>query len=227
MSDMDVIEVSARERTTTGGVRTLRQSGMVPGVVYGNNREPALVAVDRRVVVKELNRGGFMGRVYELQLDGRKQRCLPRDVQLDPVSDDPIHVDFLRLADDAKIAVMVPVHFSDEELSKGLKRGGVLNIVRHEVELLCPSDNIPESIELSLKGSDIGDSLKISDVKLPGDVEATITDRDFTIATITGSSAAVEEAQDAQDDAEAEAAAEAGDDEGAAEDGDEENKSEG
>ena len=211
MSDMDVIEVSARERTTTGGVRTLRQSGMVPGVVYGNDREPAMVAIDRRVVVKELNRGGFMGRVYELNLDGRKQRCLPRDVQLHPVTDVPLHVDFLRLADDAKIAVMVPVHFANEELCAGLKRGGVLNIVRHEVELLCPNNHIPEFIEIDLAGSDIGDSLKISDVKLPGDVEATISDRDFTIATITGSSAVVEEA--------AEAAAD--DDEGDAADADE------
>lgn len=216
MSDTDVIEVSVRERTTTGGVRSLRQSGMVPGVVYGNDREPALVAVDRRVVVKELNRGGFMGRVYELQLDGRKQRCLPRDVQLHPVSDDPLHVDFLRLADDAKIAVMVPVHFANEELSAGLKRGGVLNIVRHEVELLCPNDHIPEFIEIDLTGTDIGDSLKISDVKLPGDVEATITDRDFTIATITGSSAVVDEAAEAAAEAEAEAA-----------DGDEEETEEG
>lgn len=216
MSDTDVIEVSARERTTTGGVRSLRQSGMVPGVVYGNDREPALVAVDRRVVIKELNRGGFMGRVYELQLDGRKQRCLPRDVQLHPVSDAPLHVDFLRLADDAKIAVMVPVHFANEELSDGLKRGGVLNIVRHEVELLCPNDHIPEFIEIDLTGTDIGDSLKISDVKLPGDVEATITDRDFTIATITGSSAVVDEAAEAAAEAEAEAA-----------DGDEEETGEG
>ncbi len=217
MSDTDVIEVSARERTTTGGVRSLRQSGMVPGVVYGNEREPALVAVDRRIVVKELNRGGFMGRVYELNLDGRKQRCLPRDVQLDPVSDVPLHVDFLRLADDAKIAVMVPVHFANEEASEGLKRGGVLNIVRHEVELLCPNDHIPEHIEIDLTATDIGDSLKISDVNLPGDVEATITDRDFTIATITGSSAVVDEA--------AEAAAEAAEDD-VDEDGEDEDKAE-
>lgn len=208
MSDVEAMEVTAREQTTTGGVKTLRRSGMVPGIIYGNNREPAMVAIDRRAVVKELNRGGFMGRVYELNLNGRKQRCLPRDVQLHPVTDVPLHVDFLRLADDAKIAVMVPVLFSNEEECVGLKRGGVLNIVRHEVELLCPNDNIPENIELDLTGRDIGDSLKISDVKLPGDVEATITDRDFTIATITGSSAVVEEAAEEAAEAEAEAAAE-------------------
>ncbi len=208
MSDVEAMEVTAREQTTTGGVKTLRRSGMVPGIIYGNNREPAMVAVDRRAVVKELNRGGFMGRVYELNLNGRKQRCLPRDVQLHPVTDVPLHVDFLRLADDAKIAVMVPVLFPNEDEVAGLKRGGVLNIVRHEVELLCPNDSIPENIEIDLSGSDIGDSLKISDVKLPGDVEPTITDRDFTIATITGSSAVVEEAAEEAADAEADAAAE-------------------
>lgn len=211
MSDVEAMEVTAREQTTTGGVKTLRRSGMVPGIIYGNNREPAMVAIDRRAVVKELNRGGFMGRVYELNLNGRKQRCLPRDVQLHPVTDVPLHVDFLRLADDAKIAVMVPVLFTNEEECVGLTRGGVLNIVRHEVELLCPNDSIPENIELDLTGRDIGDSLKISDVKLPGDVEATITDRDFTIATITGSSAVVEEAAEEAAEAEAEAAAESED----------------
>lgn len=214
MSDVESMEVTAREQTTTGGVKTLRRSGMVPGIIYGNDREPAMVAVDRRAVVKELNRGGFMGRVYELNLNGRKQRCLPRDVQLHPVTDVPLHVDFLRLADDAKIAVMVPVLFTNEEECAGLKRGGVLNIVRHEVELLCPNDNIPENIELDLTGRDIGDSLKISDVKLPGDVEATITDRDFTIATITGSSAVVEEAAEEAAEAEADAAADGDDDAG-------------
>ncbi|MDF1721499.1 MAG: 50S ribosomal protein L25/general stress protein Ctc [Minwuia sp.] len=223
MSDVDAMEVTAREQTTTGGVKTLRRSGMVPGIIYGNNREPAMVAIDRRAVVKELNRGGFMGRVYELDMNGRKQRCLPRDVQLHPVTDVPLHVDFLRLADDAKIAVMVPVLFINEEESVGLERGGVLNIVRHEVELLCPNDNIPENIQIDLTGTDIGDSLKISDVKLPGDVEVTITDRDFTIATITGSSAVVEEAAEEAAEAEAEAAA---DDETDGDGGDGEAKSE-
>ncbi len=215
MSDVEMMEVTAREQSTTGGVKTLRRSGMVPGIIYGNNREPAMVAVDRRAVVKELNRGGFMGRVYELNLNGRKQRCLPRDVQLHPVTDAPLHVDFLRLADDAKIAVMVPVLFTNEDVCEGLKRGGVLNIVRHEVELLCPNDAIPENIEIDLSGSDIGDSLKISDVKLPGAVEPTITDRDFTITTITGSSAVVEEAAEEAAEAEAEAAADSDAEDGA------------
>jgi len=212
MADMDVIEAQTRELSSKGAVRALRQSGMVPCVVYGDGKDPATISVDNRVVVKELSRGGFQGRVYELKIGRRKQKCLPRDVQLHPVTDVPMHIDFLRLADDARIDVMVAVHFENEDDSPGLKRGGVLNVVRYEVELSCPADAIPESIELSLAGLEIGDALKISDATLPAGVEATITDRDFTIATIATSSAVAEEAAEEAAEAEAEAAAEAGED---------------
>lgn len=209
MADFDVIEASAREASTKGGIRALRQSGMVPCVVYGEGVDPAMVAVDRRVIDKELNRGGFQGRVYELQLGKKKQRILPKDVQLHPVTDVPLHVDFLRLSDDARVSVNVPVTFVDEDGSPGLSRGGVLNVVRYEVELSCPADAIPENIELVLTGLDIGDAVKISDVKLPDGVEPAITDRDFTIATIAAATAVAEEAAEEQAEAEAEAAAEA------------------
>lgn len=228
MADFDVIEASAREASTKGGVRALRQSGMVPCVVYGDGRDPAMVAVDRRVINKELHRGGFQGRVYELQLGKKKQRILPKDVQLHPVTDVPLHVDFLRLSDDARVSVNVPVTFVDEEGSPGLVRGGVLNVVRYEVELACPADAIPENIELVLTGLEIGDAVKISDVKLPDGVEPAITDRDFTIATIAAATAVAEEAAEEQADADAEAAAEDGgeaddaDAEGGEEGGDEE-----
>lgn len=208
MADMDIIEASMRDVTTKGAVRTLRQQGKVPAVVYGDKKEPASIAVEFGVVVKELHRGGFMGRVYEVRVGDRKQRCLPRDVQLDPVTDAPIHIDFLRLSANARVAVNIPVIFVGEEESPGLVRGGVLNVVRHEVELDCPADAIPENIEVSLAGLDINDAAKISDVTLPQGVEPTITDRDFTIATIAASTAVAEEQAEEQADSEAEAVAE-------------------
>jgi len=215
MADFDVIEASARESATKGGVRALRAEGLVPGVVYGDGKDPALVAVDQRIIDKELHRGGFQGRVYELQIGSRKQRILPKDVQLHPVTDVPLHVDFLRISADARVQVEVAVHFLGEEDSPGLKRGGVLNVVRHEVELSCPATAIPEFIEVPLSGLDIGDAAKISDVKLPEGVEPTITDRDFTIATIAAATAVAEEAAEEQAEAEAEAAADAEDEDGA------------
>ncbi|WP_417518241.1 50S ribosomal protein L25/general stress protein Ctc [Minwuia sp.] len=214
MADFDVLDATMRERTTKGGVRAMRQQGLVPCVVYGNGVDPAMVAVDNRIIVKELNRGGFQGRVYELQVGNKKQRCLPRDVQLHPVTDVPLHVDFLRLSDDARVDVNVPVVFIDEEGSPGLERGGVLNVVRYEVELSCPADAIPESVELALTGLEIGDAVKISDAKLPDGVEPTITDRDFTIATIAAATAVAEEAAEEQAELEAEADAEAEEGEG-------------
>lgn len=216
MADYDLIEATVRESTTKGGIRALREQGMVPAVVYGDGKDPALIAVDHRIINKELHRGGFQGRVYELTIGGKKkQRCLPRDVQLHPVSDFPLHVDFQRLAADARVSVNVPVNFVDEDGSPGLKRGGVLNVVRYEVELSCPADAIPESIDLILTGLDIGDAVKISDVTLPDGVEPTITDRDFTIATIAAATAVAEEAAEEQAEAEAEAAADAEDEDGA------------
>lgn len=202
MADFDVIEASVRESSTKGGVRELRQQGMVPAVVYGDGKDPAMVSVDNRIITKELHRGGFQGRVYELQIGKRKQRILPKDVQLHPVTDVPLHIDFLRLSDDARVSVNVPVTFVDEEGSPGLVRGGVLNVVRYEVELACPADAIPENIEIVLTGKEIGDALKISDVKLPDGVEPAINDRDFTIATIAAAMAAAEEDDEDQGDGE-------------------------
>ena len=222
MADFDVIEASARETTTKGSIRALRQQGMVPCVVYGEGKDPAMVAVDQRIIDKELHRGGFQGRVYELQLGSKKQRILPKDVQLHPVTDVPLHVDFMRLSDDARVSVNVPVTFVDEEGSPGLTRGGVLNVVRYEVELSCPADAIPESIELVLTGLDIGDAVKISDVKLPDGVEPAITDRDFTIATIAAATAVAEEAAEEQAEAAAEAEADDEAEGGEGEDGGEE-----
>ncbi len=192
--DVSVMTAQARERVGKGAARKARATGVVPGVIYGDKKPARPVSIEGRVLIKELRRGGFLNRLYELDVEGDKERVLPRDVQLDPVSDFPIHVDFLRLGRGAEIKIMIPVNFTGEEESEGLKRGGVINVVRHEIEFSCPADAIPEAIEVSLAGSDIGDSIHISEVTLPDGVTPTITDRDFTIATIAAPTVVADEA---------------------------------
>jgi len=218
MADFDNLPVAARERAGKGASRALRRAGKVPAVIYGDGREPAMVTIEQRLLTMELQKGGFTSKLYELQLDDKKQSVLPRDVQLHPVTDIPLHVDFFRVAAGSQIAIMVTVNFVDEEECDGLRRGGVLNIVRHEVELMCPASAIPEYIEASLKGFDIGDSIHISDIPLPDGVTATITDRDFTIATVASPTVA-EEPEDEEgeegEEGEGEDGVEASDEEGA------------
>jgi large subunit ribosomal protein L25 len=153
-------------------------------VIYGDKKEPETISIDRRELVRLLNIGNFMTTLVSIDVGGAKTRALARDVQFDPVKDFPLHVDFLRLGTGARIAVDIPVHFLNEEASPGIKRGGVLNVVRHEVELVCPADAIPDFIEADLTGYDIGDSLHISAITLPEGLKPAITDRDFTVATI-------------------------------------------
>jgi len=154
-------------------------------VIYGDGKAPESITLSFNELNNNINKGRFLSTLYNVEIDGRKERVLPRDVQFDVVTDAPLHVDFLRIGKGKKIPVMVPVHFTNEPASPGLKRGGVLNVVRHEVELLCPADEIPESIEIDLTGLEIGDGMHISRVTLPEGVTPTIIDRDFTIATIT------------------------------------------
>ena len=194
MEEAHEIAVEAREGTGKGPARAARRAGMVPGVVYGDNKPSAAISVSRRTLERELNSGAFFSTLYELTLDDRRQKVLPRDVQRHPVTDVPLHVDFLRLAADARVTIEVPVQFVNDEQSDGLRRGGVLNVVRYEVEVSCRADAIPERIEVDLAGTDIGDSVHISAVKLPDGVEPTITDRDFTIATIAAPTVQEEEA---------------------------------
>jgi large subunit ribosomal protein L25 len=184
----EAIELKAwsRGRTGTGGARAIRREGRIPGIVYGGSDEPLNITLETKEVSKQIRTGHFQSTVYMLDMDGTKIRAIPRDVQVDPVRDFPIHVDFLRLAKNAMIDVDVPVHFLNEGAAPGLKRGGVLNIVRHEISLNCPADSIPESIEIDLSGMEIGDSIHISSVALPEGAEPTIADRDFTVATIVG-----------------------------------------
>lgn len=194
----ETVELKATERDTTGKAanRAMRKEGRIPGIVYGDNQPAQNVTLEYKEINKAVQTGLFLSTVYMLDMGGRKVRVIPRDLQLHPVRDFPMHVDFLRLSKTSRIDVEVPVHFTNEAASPGLKRGGVLNIVRHQIELSCPSDAIPEAIEISLTGLEIGDSIHISAVQLPANVTPTIADRDFTIATIVGSSAMKPEVED-------------------------------
>jgi len=184
MAEMQEISAELRAGTGTGAARETRRQARVPGVLYGGGEGPQSISVDRRELDRALSRAGFLNTVYRLNIDGKAVRVLPRDVQLHVVSDAPLHVDFLRLASGARVTVQVPVHFIDQDKSRGLSLGGVLNIVRHEIELSCPADAIPEFLEVDLEGREIGDSIHISAVKLPEGTRPTITDRDFTVATV-------------------------------------------
>ncbi len=194
MAELTELKAVAREGTGKLANRALRAKKMVPGVVYGGGQDPANVALEYRRVWQHYQTGHFLSTVYLLDVDGKKERVIPRDVQVDPVKDLPIHVDFLRVSRSSRIDVEVPVQFLNEEASPGLKRGGVLNIVRHTIELSCPADAIPERITVDLTGLDIGDSVHISAIKLPEGIRPVIADRDFTIATIAGASAVKAEA---------------------------------
>lgn len=184
MSDTLHLPAETRDRAGKGASRALRREGRVPAVVYGGNEEPLSIHVEEKLLRKQLGTGHFFNSVVDVEVDGKLMRTLPKDVAFHPVNDRPLHVDFLRISKDSKVHVNVPVVFANEEASPGLKRGGVLNIVRHELDLVCTSDNIPEEIAIDVTGFDVGDSIHISHVKLPSGVESAITDRDFTIATI-------------------------------------------
>lgn len=183
MSDVLNLSAEARDRAGKGASRAVRREGRVPAVIYGDKQAPVTIHVEEKALVKLLSSGHFMNSVVELALDGGAHRTLPRDVQFHPVSDRPIHVDFLRVGAGASVTVEVPVRFVNETASPGLKRGAVLNVVRHEVEIRCPADAIPDDIVIDLTGYDVGASIHISAVTLPAGV-TTVIDRDFTIATV-------------------------------------------
>jgi large subunit ribosomal protein L25 len=175
---------TVRDRVGKGAARALRRDKKIPAVIYGDGKAALPISLPQKEVSLKLLGGGFLTTVATIDVSGEKIRVLPRDYQVDPVRDTLIHIDFLRITAGDTIAVEVPVHFLNEAASPGLKRGGVLNIVRHEIELECPADAIPANVEVDLTGLEIGDSVHISAVKLPEGVTPTIRDRDFTIATI-------------------------------------------
>jgi large subunit ribosomal protein L25 len=197
MTEVRSLGTEPRDRAGKGAARATRRAGRVPGVVYGNKEPAALVSLEPKALVRELHKTGFFATLFDLQIAGRTERVLPRDVQFDPVSDRPIHVDFLRVGAGTKVRVDVPVVFRNDAASPGLKRGGVLNIVRHEIALICAADSIPPLIEIDLTGLEIGDSVHISMVKLPDNVTPAITERDFTVATIAAPTAQKIEAAEA------------------------------
>ena len=208
MSEQLTLPAETRDRAGKGASRELRNQGRVPAVVYGANQEPLSIHVEEKLLTKMLSTGHFMNSVVMIEAGGATTRTLPKDVQFHPVSSRPVHVDFFRISEHSKVTVNVPVRFIDEEESPGIKRGAVLNLVRHDLELICDASVIPDDIVISLKGLDVGDSIHISAVTLPDGVESAITDRDFTIATIVAPSALKSEAGEAGDDEAPEAEAE-------------------
>ncbi len=196
-----------REKAGKGAARAERRAGRVPGTIYGENQPAAAISVDATEVERRIYAGRFLTTVFDLDIEGQKTRVIPREFQLDPLKDRPIHVDFQRLGKGSVIKVAVPVHFINQADSPGIKRGGTLNVVRHTVEFYCPAESIPESITADLAGLEINDSLHISAVKLPEGVKPVIRDRDFTIATIVPSSGYLEELAAAAAKAKADAAA--------------------
>ena len=208
MSDEMTLSAEMRDRAGKGSARAARRAGLIPAVIYGDRKDPLSINLDANTFRKLINQPGIFSQLLNIKVDGNDNSVLTRDIQFHPVTDVPMHVDFLRIAKGAKIAVMVAVEFINEELSPGLKTGGILNVVRHEVELSCPATAIPESISVDLEGANVGDSIHISAIKLPDDVEPTITDRDFTVATIAAPASETEETE--SEAAEGEEAAEGG-----------------
>jgi len=207
MSDITEINAELRSRVGKGSARAARRAGRVPAVIYGDKQPPMSIEIEDRIVRKVINEPGIFGRLLNIMVDGKGTTVLTRDIQFHPVSDAPLHMDMLRVAASSKIAVGIPVEFINHEKSPGLRIGGVLNIVRHEVELNCPASNIPDKITVDLDGVKIGETIHISAIPLPEGVEPTITDRDFTVATMQSPGGGV---KNEDEDEGADAAAEEG-----------------
>ena len=181
---MNLLEANTRDTKSKGDVRSLRLKGIIPAIIYGGSEKNEKISVSKKTLKSLLDKEGFLSSIITLNINGKNQNVLPREISYNVLSDDPTHVDFLRVVEGAKIRIEVPVQFINHETSPGLKRGGVLNIVRRKIELKCPSEKIPESIVIDLNGIDIGESFKISSVKLAEGVTPTIVGRDFVIATL-------------------------------------------
>jgi large subunit ribosomal protein L25 len=220
MSEQLTLPAEARDRAGKGASRALRRDGRVPAVVYGDKKEALSIHVEEKLLTKMLQSGHFMNSVVMIDIGGKPNRTLPKAIDFHPVTSRPIHVDFLRIGEHSKVNVNVPVRFDNEEDSPGLKRGGVLNIVQHDLALVCDAAEIPDEIHIDLTGLEIGDSIHISQVNLPKGAKAAIDDRDFTVATIVAPSAMKAEEDEAAPEGEVptvgdeEAEAEAGEAEG-------------
>jgi large subunit ribosomal protein L25 len=196
MSDNLNLSATKRDRAGKGSARAARRSGLIPAVIYGGKIAPETININANTFTKMMNQPGIMSNVINLEVEGKSTNVLARDIQFHPVNDRPLHIDFLRITASSTVTAMVPVNFINEDTSPGLKGGGVLNVVRHEIEMNCSAINIPESLTVDLAGTDIGDSIHISAIALPDDAQPTITDRDFTIATIAAPTVEVETSDD-------------------------------
>ena len=224
MSNLKAIK---RENLTSGSNNKLQAKGLIPAILYGGKNPNQNISVSKKDISNIINSETFLSKVLEIEVDGKKEKVIPREVAYHVISDEPIHIDFMRIVSGKKIILEIPVKFINNDKSPGLKKGGVLNIVRRTVELRCPAENIPNEITIDLDNTEIGTSIKISSVKLPSDVIPTITDRDFTVATVVSPTIVVEPEKTAEETPEGEAAV-AGEEgatpaEGAAPEGTEEN----
>jgi large subunit ribosomal protein L25 len=197
MPEIISLNAEARPLAGKGAARATRRSGRVPGIVYGDKQEPVLISLEPRALSRIVARPGFFATLVDISVDGTTHRTLPRDVQYHPISDAPLHVDFMRVGAGARVTVAVPVVFINHERSIGLRRGGILNVVRHTIEMICSVDNIPERVVVDLDGLDIGDSIHSGAVEMPPGARPVIQGREFTIASIAASSAVKEEAAQA------------------------------
>ena len=184
MSEDNRLSGQARDRVGKGAARELRRQGMIPAVIYGDKKPPVSIALPQKETTMRIHAGGFMTHVLEVDVNGEKHSVLPKDFQLHPVSDRVLHVDFLRVSRKTQVTVEIPVHFENEDNCPGLKAGGVLNVVRYTVEVNCPANSIPEAFAIDLSTVEMGETISWSAISVPEGVEPTITDRDFTIATI-------------------------------------------
>jgi large subunit ribosomal protein L25 len=203
---MSNLKVKKRENTSSGSNNKLRSEGLIPAILYGGKEANKNISIEKKDIKNLIHSDTFLSKVLELDIDGKKERVIPRDVAFNVVSEEPIHIDFMRIVSGKRIILEIPVKFINHPDSPGLKRGGVLNIVRRKIELKCPAENIPNEIIIDLAGTDIGTSIKISSVKLPENVIPTITDRDFVIATVASPTVMKEPEKPAEGEATAEGA---------------------
>ena len=200
----EILEIIAEKREKSVNSTRIRDSGRVPAVVYGEKKDPVLISVDTKVIKKQIEQPGFFSKQFEIKVEGSSHRVLPKDLQLHPVKETIVHLDFLRIGENTKVTVSIPVKFINENLCEGLKQGGVINIVRHEIEVKSPVNKIPQSFEINLEGLQIGDSIHVSAIQIDKEVKPVVSDRDFTIATIAPPTviAAEEETSTETEDAE-------------------------
>ena len=203
MSNLKAIK---RENISSGSNNKLRSEGLIPAILYGGKEANKNISIEKKDIKNLIHSDTFLSKVLELEVDGKKEKVIPRDIEFNVISEEPIHIDFMRIVSGKKIILEIPVKFINHPDSPGLKRGGVLNIVRRKVELKCPAENIPDEIIIDLAGTDIGTSIKISSVKLPDNVIPTITDRDFVIATVASPTVMKEPEKPAEGEAAAEGA---------------------